>query len=363
MSNLLLTCYATGLHAINSPMFCLATFMRSGIFAEGRFLGKILDEWIVDAQEFVHTKLPHILMVVLIAVILTRLVAVSTNRVIRVADRKSANPGRQSQVKTFASILRTTLNSILWGLTALQVLTVMGVNLGPLLASAGIAGVAIGLAAQTIVKDVLNGMLIILEDWFNVGDTVRLTGMTGIVEAMSLRRTELRDGDGTLYIVPNSQITTVANLSRDFSVATVNVSVDFSASPDKVVPLLTSIAMDIRKDPAFAPLFLKDPEVLGVDAITGSQVVYPVVFRTLATKQYGPIREFRRRVRMALEDQGLLPGDPNRIFREFAGKGSPQLAASNEEQGTAKAPATSEQPKIDPTTIPAVTHNPFIAEG
>jgi small conductance mechanosensitive channel len=280
------------------------------------------------------------------------------------ADGRKPSPGRQSQVKTFASILRTTLNGILWALTALQILTILGVNLGPLLASAGIAGVAIGLAAQTIVKDVLNGMLIVLEDQFNVGDTVRLTGMTGTVEAMSLRRTELRDGDGTLYIVPNSQITTVANLSRDFSVATVNVSVDFSASPDKVVPLLTSIAMDIRKDKAFASVFLADPQVLGVDSITGSQVVYPVVFKTLATQQYGPIREFRRRVRMALEDQGLLPGDPNRVFREFAGKSDGQNRLPGPEDVTTQGNEPREKPPIDPTALPpAETHNPMIAES
>lgn len=342
-------------------MILFAMLIRSGIFAEGRFLGKILDEWIGDAQEFVHTKLPHLVIVIVIAVVLTRIISLGARRVILLADRKDSRPGRQSQVKTFASVLRTTLNAILWGLTALQVLTVMGVNLGPLLAGAGIAGVAIGLAAQTIVKDVLNGMLIILEDQFNVGDTVRLAGMTGTVEGMSLRRTEIRDGDGTLYIVPNSQITTVANLNRDFSVATVNVSVDFSASPDKVVPLLTKIAMDIRNDQAFAPLFLKDPEVLGVDAINGSQVVYPVVFRTQATKQYGPIREFRRRVRIALEEQGMLPGDPNRIFREFAGKPG-QLPETTDPDPTHK--PHPEKPGIDPTTLPpAETHNPMIAES
>jgi small-conductance mechanosensitive channel len=346
-------------------MYLFAFLIRSGIFAEGRFLGKILDEWIADAQEFVHTKLPHLIVVCVVALILTRIIAAATNRMILLADRKDARPGRHSQVKTFASILRTTLNAILWTLTAIQILTIVGVNLGPLLASAGVAGIAIGLAAQTIVKDILNGMLIILEDQFNVGDVVRLTGMTGTVEAMSLRRTELRDGDGTLYVVPNSQITTVANLSRDFSVATVNVSVDFSASPDKVLPLLTSIAMDIRKDAAFAPLFLKDPEVLGVDAITGSQVVYPVVFKTLATKQYGPIREFRRRVRIALEDQGMLPGDPNRIFREFTGKpgSQPQLPESTNADPTAPtAKEPSEKPPIDPTTIPAETHDPFTGQ-
>jgi small conductance mechanosensitive channel len=183
---------------------------------------------------------------------------------------------------------------------------------------------------------------------------------------MSLRRTELRDGDGTLYVVPNSQITTVANLSRDFSVATVNISVDFSASPDQVVPLLTSIAMEIRNDPAFAPVFLKDPEVLGVDAIKGSEVVYPVVFKTLATKQYGPIREFRRRVRIALEEKAMLPGDPNRIFREFAGKSGtltqlPESTGEDSKNPTATEPK--EKPTIDPTTIPAETHDPFSAQA
>jgi small-conductance mechanosensitive channel len=344
-------------------MMAFAMWMRSGIFAEGHFLGKVLDEWIDDSQEFIHTKLPHLIVVIVIAIILTRLISVATRRIIALADRGNSSVGRQSQVKTFASILRTTLNATLWGLTAIQVLGILGANLGPLLASAGIAGVAVGLAAQTIVKDVLNGMLIVLEDQFNVGDTVRLTGMTGTVEAMSLRRTELRDGDGTLYIVPNSQITTVANLSRDFSVATVNVSVDFSASPDKVVPLLTSIAMDIRKDPAFAPVFLADPQVLGVDSIAGSQVVYPVVFKTQATKQYAPIREFRRRVRIALEEQAMLPGDPNRIFREFSGKagGSSQLNEGAAADPKSKPPA--EKPAIDPTTIPAITHDPFTAQS
>jgi small conductance mechanosensitive channel len=184
--------------------------------------------------------------------------------------------------------------------------------------------------------------------------------MTGVVVAMTLRRTEVRDGDGTLYVIPNSQITTVANLSRDYSVATVNVAVDFSATPDKVVPLLTSVAMEVRNDPAFAPLFLQDPEVLGVDSINGSQVIYPVTFRTLATRQYGPIREFRRRVRNALEENGILPGDPYRTFREFAPTENPNQFA---ETSTTPQDHTQAQTKlnVDPTTIKAETHDPLTA--
>jgi moderate conductance mechanosensitive channel len=343
-------------------MYLFAILMRSGIFAEGRFLGKILDEWINDSQEFIHTKLPHLIMLVLIAVVLTRIISLVTRRIVQIAERKSNRPGRNSQVKTFASVLQTTLNAVVWGLTALQVLEVIGVNLGPLLASAGIAGVAIGLAAQTIVKDMLNGMLIIMEDQFNVGDVVRLAGLTGTVETMTLRRSEIRDGDGTLYVVPNSQITTVANLSRDFSVATVNVSVDFSAAPDKVIPLLTKTAMDIRNDDAFKKVFLADPQVLGVDSIIGSQVVYPVIFKTLATQQYGPIREFRRRVRLALEQNGMLPGDPNRVFREFTPEGQPQLAAGQQEDGRTPAHANEPAATVDPTTIKPHETNPFTGE-
>ena len=288
---------------------------RTGIFAEGRFLGKVLDEWAVDAQEFIHTKLPHLLVIALIAFILTRLLRLLTARMVHVAEQHAAEPGRVSQVKTLAGVIHATGLAIIGLIAGLQILDAFGVNLAPLLASAGVAGVAIGLAAQNIVRDMLNGMLILVEDQFSVGDTVRLAGMTGTVEAMTLRKTTVRDGDGTLYIIPNSQITAVANLSVGYSVATVNVSVDFSANPDKVTELLKCIAMELRNSAEFKDVFVDDPQILGVDAIKGSELIFPVVFKTLATQQYAPVREFRRRVRLALEKQALLPGDPNRIFR------------------------------------------------
>jgi small conductance mechanosensitive channel len=197
-----------------------------------------------------------------------------------------------------------------------------------------VAGIAIGLAAQNIVRDMLNGVLILIEDQFNVGDSVKLAGLAGTVESMTLRKTTIRDADGTLYVIPNSQITTVANQSVGYSVATVNVSVDFSANPDKVAALLKSIAMEIRNSEQFRSVFIDDPQVLGVDAMHGSEVVFPVVFKTLATKQYGPVREFRRRVRLALEQNHLLPGDPNRVFNSF----TRQLAIKNHQAAEASQP-------------------------
>jgi small conductance mechanosensitive channel len=233
----------------------------------------------------------------------------------------------------------------------------VGVNLAPLLASAGIAGVAIGLAAQNIVKDVLNGTLILVEDQFNVGDVVTVAGLTGTVEAMTLRKTTVRGGDGTLYVVPNSQITTVANQSADFSVATINISVDFSADPNKVLEILTSIASDIRNSPDFKDLFVADPQILGVDALKGSQLIFPVVFKTKAQKQFAPMREFQRRVRLALEEHHMLPGDPMRVFNTFSGKYESAPAASG--------PHPEEVPAAtahDPTTIKPHESNPFSGE-
>jgi small-conductance mechanosensitive channel len=298
-------------------MYPFLIAVRTGLFAEGHFLGKVLDEWVVDTQEFIRLRLPHLAVVLVIAFVLSRLLQIITARMIRVAVQHSASPERLGQVKTLAGVIRTTGMAIIGLIAGLQFLDALGVNLAPLLASAGVAGLALGLAAQNIVKDMLNGVLILIEDQFSVGDTVKLAGLSGTVEAMTLRKTTVRDADGTLYVIPNSQITTVANQSVDYSVATINVSVDFSANPDQVLKLLQAIAMDIRKSDEFRQVFVADPQILGVDAMKGSEMIFPVVFKTLATKQYGPVREFRRQVRLALEKHNMLPGDPNRVFSTF----------------------------------------------
>jgi len=169
---------------------------------------------------------------------------------------------------------------------------------------------------------------------------VRLAGLAGTVEAMTLRKTTVRDADGTLYVIPNSQIGTVANLSAGYSVAQVNVSVDFSANPDEVISLLQGIAMDIRTSPEYSDVFVADPQILGVDAIKGSELIFPVVFKTVARMQFEPVREFRRRVRLALELHHLLPGDPYRVFSEFADRNGreplPETAVVHDPTATPK---------------------------
>lgn len=316
-----------------------------------KMINNVSAEWMGDLQEFLHTKLPRLVVLAIVAVVLTRLLNLITGRMVYVAERHSVDTMRLSQVKTLASVIRATGIGVIGLISALMLLDTMEIKLGPLLASAGIAGVAIGLAAQTIVKDMLNGVLILVEDQFGVGEVVKIAGVAGTVEAMSLRRTTVRDGDGTLYVIPNSQITTVANQSRDFSVATINVSVDFSADPDRVIGLLKDVSMGVRQDPAYSDVFLNDPQVLGVDAMKGSEVIYPVILKTKANQQWAALRETKRRIRIAIEENQLLPGDPNRVFNRTLDK------------IVGKSKKETPETKHDPTLAKPNEINPFTGEG
>ena len=327
--------------------------VRWGLFREGRFLGKVLDEWIDDSQEFVHTKLPKLIVIAIIALLLIRLLRLITHNLTRLADQRAAGQGRLADVKTMAGVIRATGLAVIVLIAGFMSLDTIGFNLAPLLASAGIAGIAIGLAAQTIVKDMLNGFLILVEGQFSVGDTVRLAGVNGVVEALTLRRTSVRDADGTLYEIPNSQITTVANLSSGYSLATVHVSVDFSANPDAVTKLLQQIAMGLRTSDGFREVILDDPQVLGLDAMKGSQMIFLVQFKTRPNQQLATVREFLRRVRLGLEENRILPGDPNRVF---------QPHADAEAAGATRQDEESPAPAHDPTTIKPQESNPFSGE-
>jgi small-conductance mechanosensitive channel len=186
-----------------------------------------------------------------------------------------------------------------------------------------------------------------------VGDVVKLGGVGGTVETMSLRKTQVRDGDGTLYIIPNSQITIVANVTRDFSIATINVSVDFSANPDEVMALLKDVAMSVRNDPAYKDVFLADPTLLGVDSIKGSQIIYPVQLKTKANQQWAAMREMQRRIRIALADHNMLPGDPLRVYNTAPSNGAAP--------GNLLEPATPRA--ADPTAAKPNQINPLTGEG
>jgi small-conductance mechanosensitive channel len=276
--------------------------------AEERTLQALERGWHNDILDFVQYNLPRILVVLAIAFVLQRAVRFFVDRMLKLADRQVGNAQRASQLRTMAAIIRATAYGVIGFIVLLHILSVFSINLTPLLASAGVLGVGIGLGAQSIFKDMINGILILVEDQYNVGDSVKIAGLSGTVEDMSLRCTTLRDGVGTLYIIPNSQIATVSNLSRDFSVASLNLSVDASADPDRVLSLLRKVALEVRNDPAFAQIVMAEPDVPGLDQIKGREVVYPISIRVRIRQKEAVLRELRRRIIKVFEREGIPLG-------------------------------------------------------
>ena len=271
----------------------------------------VAGDWHRDFLAFVEKDLPKLLFFLLIAIVLARIVSFFVNRMQRLADRQAADPKRASEIRTVAAILRATAYGIIGFIILLHVLSVLGINLTPLLASAGVVGVGIGLGAQSLFKDIINGIFILVENQYNVGDTVKLASLTGTVVNLSLRLTTLRDGDGTLYFIPNSQIATVSNLSRDFAVASLSLTVDASADPDRVLKILRDTSLSVRNDPAFKDIAEADPDVPGVEAISGRVVTYPVTMRVRVNQRDAILRELRRRILQAFEDNAIPLGtDP-----------------------------------------------------
>ncbi len=260
----------------------------------------------------VRERLPKVVIILILLFILQRLVDALTRRMLRLATTGSV--ARAAQLRTFATIIRATCYSVLAFLAFVQILKLLNINVGPLLASAGILGVGIGLGAQSLFKDVLNGIFILLEDQYNVGEVVKIATLTGTVEDLTLRLTRLRDGDGTLYIIPNSQISTVSNLSRDFSVATLPVVVDASANPDHVIAVLTQLADELQAHPAFATTILERPTILGVDKIDGRSIVYPVMLRVRPNQKDPVLRELRRRIVLTFEKEAIPLGSDSSLL-------------------------------------------------
>ncbi|HEY5380993.1 MAG TPA: mechanosensitive ion channel family protein [Acidobacteriaceae bacterium] len=267
--------------------------------------------WHNELISFVQHGIPKIVVALIIAFLAMQIVRFFVKRMRKRAASMVGNTRRAAQLRTAAGIVRASGYGLIGFYIFIQILGAIGVPLGPFIASAGVIGLGISFGAQSLFKDMLTGLFILLEDQYSIGDTVKIAGLQGNVEDLTLRMTKLRDGDGTLYIVPNSQITTVSNLSRDFAVATLPVSVSTDEDPDRVMRLLTQLASDLRTDEAFKDVVIADPTVLGVDKISGHEVIYPINLRVQVNQRDGVLRELRRRILIAFEKEKIDFGVSN----------------------------------------------------
>jgi moderate conductance mechanosensitive channel len=283
-------------------------------FPAGQKVRELVTDWRGDSFRFLHQDAPKILLILIVALVVIRIVHTLTRGMVALRARHLPPGIRGQQIQTLASVINSIASFVVWFLVGLTVLDRVGINLGPLLASAGIAGLAIGFGAQTLVKDFINGFFVLLEDQYNIGDGVRLAGVKGTVEDMSLRRTVLRDDDGTVHVIPNSQVQIVSNMTRDWSQIALQVSVAYGEPSDKIIELLKQVGEEIRHDPQFADDIVAEIQVPGIDRVGNGEAEYLVLVKTRPRKQFAVTREFRRRIKECFEKNKIQAGLPGRVF-------------------------------------------------
>jgi small-conductance mechanosensitive channel len=274
----------------------------------------LLNDWRDDFIRFLHQDAPKILFVILMASVVIRIFRAIVGKMASLQEKRLPSGIRAQQVRTLAAVINSVGLFLVVFVSALMILGTLGLNLGPLLASAGIVGLAIGFGAQTLVKDVINGFFILLENQYDVGDTVRIAGVKGTVENMSLRHTTLRDEDGTIHIVPNSAILIVSNTTRDWSQLTLKVVVAYSEPSDRIVALLKQLGEEIRHDPAYADDIVSEIQVPGIDRIGNGEAEYLMLIKTRPSKQYGVSRELRRRIKECFHTNNIQTAGPGKVY-------------------------------------------------
>ena len=276
---------------------------------------EMLNSWGDDTFDFVRHQVPRIVGVFIIAFILTRLLKLLSRRLSRFSNSQGLPSAvRAQQLRTLSGVIYSVGLFIIVFVAALQILPLLGINMGPLLASAGIAGVAVGFGAQTLVKDFINGFFILVENQYDIGDVIRIAGVQGTVEMMTLRRTILRDADGTVHNVPSSQITVVSNLTRDWTQLTLHISVAYTTDSDLVIKVLKEVGTELINDADFADKIVAEPQVPGIEKVSGDEVDYLMLVKTRPGQQDAVRRELRRRIKACFEKNKIAPGNPNRVY-------------------------------------------------
>ena len=289
--------------------FSLSELLSAAHFEEA------IAPWMLGAG----AKALRFLLVLVIAAVASRIVGGALERLVKAlfSNGEGANDSvetteREKRTATLAGVSRRSVAILVWSAAVIMALSEIGFDVGPLLAGAGVAGLAIGFGAQNLVRDFFGGFFILLENQIRVGDVAVINGQGGLVEQINLRTTVLRDLEGTVHVFPNGVITTLANRTRDYSCHVFDVGVAYKEDSDRVVELIRETVESMREDDEFAPSILGAAEIFGLDRFLDSAIVVKGRIRVLPGKQWIIGREFNRRLKKRFDQEGVEIPFPHR---------------------------------------------------
>ena len=259
-----------------------------------------LVRWLMSSGLRIILILVGALVVVRLAVFITRRV----EQAFQDNDPSTMNE-REKQAATLGKVIRNISRILVWSVAVMMILRELGIDIGPILAGIGIMGLAVGFGAQSLVKDFLAGMFILIENQYNVGDVIEAAGAKGQVEKITLRATTLRDLEGNVHIIPNGTIEVVTNRTRQWSRFVLDIGVAYKENVDEVMGVLKEIGDELAGDAEFSSMITAPLEVLGVQDFADSAVIIRVMFTTQPVKQWTVGREFRRRVKNTFDAKGI----------------------------------------------------------
>ena len=263
-------------------------------------LEQLLAVWGLGLAEFGMVSV-RIAVIVVVAWTLKRLLHKAVGGIRHQLTKGIDDAENVKRAETLSRVMRYLISVVISVVMVMLVLSEVGISLAPILGAAGVVGLAVGFGAQSLVRDYFGGFFLLLENQIRQGDVVTIAGQTGSVEEVTLRYVKLRDYAGVVYFIPNSQITTVTNMSRDFGNAVLDIGVAYREDVDEVMDLMRQVAAELRQDPEFAPRILADLEVAGVNELGNSAVMLRARLRCKAQEQFGVRRELLRRMKKALD--------------------------------------------------------------
>ena len=272
-------------------------------------LFKTVSSWLTTSG----IKIIGILITLIILSQMSKWIVKWLERFIREKDPLQAVEARK-RAQTLGKILRHALLTVIAFIAVLMILGELGIQLGPLLATAGIGAVALGFGAQSLVRDVISGFFIILEDQYRIGDAINVAGVSGLVESVSLRKTVLRDLEGSVHTIPNGEIKVVTNLSKEWSRAVVDIGISYREDIDQIITLLSEIGKELANEEPYKSAILEPMEILGVEQFKESEIIIRMIVKTVPLKQWEVSRELRRRIKNRFDEKGIQIPFPHRLL-------------------------------------------------
>ncbi len=282
-------------------------------------MSEYFSKWAEQILPWLLTHGVKVVFIVVGAFILNKILDRFIERAVRIAvvsDGFSSKEAERKREDTLIHIFSATLKIALFTITILMVLQEFGVMIGPILAAAGIVGLAFGFGGQYLIRDIISGLFIILENQYRIGDVVSFDNVSGLVEEISLRKTTLRDLDGTVHHVPHGEIKKVSNLTKDYSRINLDIGISYNSDLEHVISVINQTGNGLAEDPQWREFIIKPPQFLRVNDFADSAIMIKILGETIPLKQWEVAGEFRKRIKIAFDKEGIEIPFPQMVIHQ-----------------------------------------------